>query len=535
MFGQATQNWTRLLAFTLRRDRLSLPLWIVAAVLLSAGFAPAFEQLATDQQEMAILYETMKSPAMVAMCGIVYGSEPTYGTLLAQFMLVWTALFIGIMNVFIVARHTRRDEEEGRTEVLRSLPVGRSANLFALTKTLFAANLLIAVLTGALLTAYGIDTITPGASFLYGAALGAIGLLFAGLAMLFAQLASTSKGATGLSLAALGVFYILRAAGDMQSEVLACISPLGLVERIEAYVNNEVWPVLVLILEAFVFIAVAFMLDAKRDFGQGFLPARRGHRHAPKTLSGEWGLALRLTRGTCIAWSIVVIVCSAGYGSVFNDLSAFYSGNDVFRALMGATGSNESDLMAPIISMLLLIMSLLGTVPVLGIVLKMRAEEKRGRLEQIFSKSVSRVRAMLAYLAIATVLAALLQLLNAFGMWSAAASVMDDPPALDFICKVAFSYLPAMLAFIGLGTLLVGLLPKLCNLVWVYLGATFFSVYIGSLLNVPDWALKLSPFGLTPRWPVEEYTLAPALGMSIAFLALSAAGIAAWRARSLDT
>ncbi len=47
---------------------------------------------------------------------------------MAHQMLLLTAMAVGIMSILLVTRHTRADEEDGRIEMIRSLPAGRLAN-----------------------------------------------------------------------------------------------------------------------------------------------------------------------------------------------------------------------------------------------------------------------------------------------------------------------------------------------------------------------------------------------------------------------
>jgi len=55
---------------------------------------------------------------------------------------------MGLMGMFLVGRHTRADEEDGRTELLRATVVGRNAPV---TAALLVATAAVAV-TGVLIT-----------------------------------------------------------------------------------------------------------------------------------------------------------------------------------------------------------------------------------------------------------------------------------------------------------------------------------------------------------------------------------------------
>jgi ABC-2 type transport system permease protein len=503
-------------------------------VALATFFAPVMPSMIGDEASRAVLEQTMKSPAMLAMCGVTYGDEYTYGAAYAQYMLVWTVLVLGIMNIMLVVRHTRKDEEEGRLEMLVALPVGRIANLFAVLKVSFAANLAIALLTAVVIPLFGVESLDYPGSLAYGAVIGAAGFVFAAVTALFSQLANTSKGAYGLSFTVLGLSYLMRAAGDVdpQSEALALISPIGLAERAQSFVSNLVWPIAVLLLLGLVLFAGAIALNLVRDSGAGLLPARKGKAHASFALQSGFGLVWRLTRGTVLAWAIIIFSFAAAYGSVFGDLSAFYESNDLFRAML-SQGAEKATMIEPVVSMLIMILSIIAAVPVAMVVLRLKSEENHGRIEQVYAKAQSRVFMMTGYIAVSFVLAFILQLLCALGLWSAAQAVMEDPISLEMCLKTALNCTPAVVIFAGLCAFLVGVAPKLSPLVWVYLVFSFLMIYLGGLSDLPEWVKDLSPFGLLPSYPLEAFDPAVFIGLLGASVALAAVGLFAYRRRDI--
>jgi ABC-2 type transport system permease protein len=485
-----------------------------------------------DASAQAALQETLSNPAMVALCGPSYGDGYSHGAMYVQFMLVWTALGFAVMNIMFVVRHTRKDEEDGASEMVGALPVGRGAALFATLVVACAVDVLLAVLTGVTIALFGVETLDLEGSLVFGCALGACGIVFAGTAALFAQLFPTARSATGASLAVLGAAYLLRAAGDVGSEALAHISPLGLVERSEAYVGNYLWPELALVLAGLALCTVAFLLGARRSSGQGMLPVRTGRAHASTFLRGGLGLSWRLSRGMMLAWAAAVLVFAATYGSVFNDLDAFVANNDMYRAMLGI-GAGKGDIMDPVIATMTLLMSIMATIPVIAVTLRLRTEEGKSRMEQLLAGSVSRVRLIVCEVTVAVLLAVVLQLLSALGMWGAAATVMDEPGELALYLASAMGFLPAMLVFVGLGVLLVGVAPRLSALIWAYLAYAFFVAFLGDVFALPAWAENISVFGLLPRYPAAEIEPARIAALCAASALLAAAGAVAYRRRDL--
>lgn len=71
---------------------------------------------------------------------------------------------------------------------------------------------------------------------------------------------------------ALGFLYLLRGAGDIGNETLSYISPLGLAQRTQAFVENNWFPIPILLTEAAAVTAGAFALNGHRDVRQGYFP-----------------------------------------------------------------------------------------------------------------------------------------------------------------------------------------------------------------------------------------------------------------------
>jgi ABC-2 type transport system permease protein len=508
-------------------------LWTLGCLALACSFAPVLPDMVGDAQDVEILREMMANPAMVAICGISYGDSYTWGVMYSQFILVWSAMLVAAMNILFVVRHTRADEEEGRLEMLVALPIKRGATLFATLVVALGFNLVIALVTGTSIAAFGIEGMGLVGSLLFGAALGVCGLFFAALTTLFAQVAASSRTTVGLSFVALGGAWLLRAAGDVSSEPLALISPLGLIERCYLFVDNQPWPLLVLLVAGCALMAAAFALNAVRDSGAGIMAPRAGHAHASALLRGPLSLAWRLVRGTIAIWVPVVFLLAASYGSIFGDMASFFESNELYRLMAGSLEGGTDDLMDPIISMLALIMSAIAAVPVILVVLRLRTEERRGRLEHLFSTALSRTRMLAGFVLIAVLLAFVSQMMIALGTWSTAVMVMEEPITLAFMMKTALNYLPAVLFFVGFATFLVGAAPRASVLVWLLLGYSFLMVYVGSLLNLPTWAQEGTPFGILPRYPVESFEPVAALALCAAAAILTCAGLLAYRARDI--
>ncbi|KKI90113.1 ABC transporter permease [Bacillus sp. SA1-12] len=503
MWKQQFSQTGRMIRFILRRDRIRLPVWLIALSFITILTASSFTGLYKTEQERQAIAETMRNPAMTAMVGPGYGLDDyTAGPMMAHQMLLFTAIVVAIMNILLVTRHTRADEEEGRIELIRSLPVGKLSNASASVIVMFTINTILAFIVGLGLYSLQIESMDLNGSILYGSALGATGIFFTAVTVLFAQLSENARGTIGLSFILLVTAYLLRAVGDVSNEILSWFSPFGWILGTEVYVNNIWWPIILTVGVSLVLVAVALYLNTIRDLESGFLPSKPGRKHATRFLKSPIGLAFKLQRTGIIAWAIGMFVLGASYGSVFGDLEAFFSNSEMMTNLL-KPGEGLS-LTEQFLSMLMSVLSMMCTIPALMFILKLKSEEKANRTEHLLSRAVSRTRVMGSYLFLSMICGFVMLFLALIGLWSAASSVMDDPISFQVMFEAAMVYLPAIWIMLGLAVLLIGLFPQLTGITWLYLGYSFLVVYLGRLLQLPEWMGNLSPFGQIPQLPVEE-------------------------------
>lgn len=533
MSKQLHYNNKKLAKLILRRDRIRIPVWLISILAMTWIIPPTFVDMYRSAAERQIMAETMKNPAMIAMVGPGYGFDNyTIGAMMGNMMLLFTIVAVAMMNIFFVVRHTRKDEEGGRIEMIRSLSVGRLSNLSATMLVAVGINIILALLSGIGLYALGIESMDFQGSMLYGVSLGVSGILFAAIAALFVQLCTTARGAMTYSFAFLGVAYLLRATGDVSSEILACISPLGLILRTEVYVNNDWWPALVLILLSIIVTAVAFYLNSIRDLGEGFIPARPGRKTASHFLQSPIGLAFRLLKTTLIGWAIGMFILGASYGSVLGDLEGFLANNEMFKQMLASGG--DFSMTEQFIGMLMSVISICATVPILLAILKLKTEENRHRSEALFARAVSRTRLMSGYLIISFLSSLLMNFFAALGMWAAAASVMEQPISFKTLFLASMVYLPAIWVMIGVAVFLIGFYPKGAGITWIYLGVSLFVVYFGKILQLPDWLAKTSPYGNIPAYPVEEIEPLKLIVLSILAIVFTVAGYVGYCRRDIQ-
>jgi len=518
--------------FILRRDRILILLWLIGLIGFTIVLVPVMNSLYSTDEELAVMAQTMLNPAMIALIGPVYGVDNyTTGAMFANMMLLIMSVIVAVMNIFLVTRHTRQDEELGRMEVVRSLPVGRLSKLAATLLTAVLVNVILALATGFGIAAFGIDSMNLGGSLLFGAALGIIGIFFAAATAIFCQFTANNRTATSFSFIFLMFLYVLRAIGDLKLEALSLISPLGLVLHTEVYVNNNWGPIGLILAISILTAALALYLAKIRDLGSGLFPARPGRARATKLLSTPIGLAFRLLRSSIIIWAATIFSLAAMYGSIFGDLDSFIGSNEMLQAIF--VQNSQFSFAEQFIVLLMAIMAMLSTIPILSLMQRVRGEEKLGHTEHLLVRTVSRTTLFASYFVISLIVSVLLMFLTALGFWSVGSITMDSAPSFATFIEAAMAYLPAIWMMLGLSMVLIAYLPDKSALIYLYLGFSFISIYIGALAQLPEWVQKLSPFGHIPQIPVADMDVPRLVIMTIIALALFVLGFIGYRKRDL--
>ena len=512
------------LKFILKRDLVTSIVWIVALAAFALLLAAVYPGLFPTEMAMQGIIATTNTPAMIALMGPVYGLDAvTPAILMAQECLIWFAIAAIVMNIFFVNRYTRTDEELGRLELLISLPVNRLTNSISVIYLSFLLNVVVAVMIAAFtLIVPNLEGITISGAFMYGLSIGMQGFVFAMITLLSAQLFSTARGSMGAAFAMMGIAYILRAYGDMNGSILSDISPMGLGLKVEAFYADNFLPIAILFAEALGFAAIALWFNFHRDIGLGVFPARKGKGHASRFLQTPFGFAWRLSRNNFFAWAIGIFAIGATYGSVIGELDQFVEGNDMMKQMLEGS-SGAATLIDAFVGLINGLVALIIAVPLIGAINRLRSEEKRGRLEPILATSVSRRKLFLNFILIAVAEAFALAFLSAFGLYAAASSsgLID----FDTLIKASFVYLPALFVMIALAVFLFGVFPKLKSLIWALFGYSFILFYFGRLFDVPEIAIKLSPFGNISQLPVQELSVIPMVVLCIISVGLCVMGV----------
>jgi ABC-2 type transport system permease protein len=531
----------RLIRLALRRDRIQLPIWLVVLTGLQALSVQSVLDLYPAPADLhAFAAGSARSPVALAFNGIVSGDSA--GAVIASQTLLLIAVGAALMSTLLVVRHTRQEEETGRAEMVRAAVVGRHAMLAAALLVALAANVLLATSNALVLLAFGLPT---NGSLALGGAIGGVGLAFAGIGAVSAQVTEGARAANGLAAAFLGVAFLLRVLGDAASTVTgdgvrvvsswpSWLSPVGWGQQIRPY-DDDSWPVLGLLGLLFIVAAgAAFLLSSRRDLAAGLLTTRPGPARAPHGLGTPLGLAWRLQRGLVLAWAVAVTVVSLGYGAIGDDVEELIAGSEGTADIISALGGSADNLVEAFFAATLGIMAIAVAAFAVQAVLRLHAEESAGRLEPVLATAVSRSRYVLAHVWLVLAGVVGLLLLTGAATGGAYAVVSGEAGELSSLTAAALSRAPGPLVVAALALTAFGLLPRIAvGVAWGLLAAFLLIAQLGVFLDLPQAVLDLSPFTHLPAAPATEVTPTPLLWLTVVSVVLAAVGSWAFRRRDI--
>jgi ABC-2 type transport system permease protein len=521
-----------LLRLTLRRDRVMLPLWVAVFVVMASVSADATVGLYPDPASRVQAAEAINgTPSLVALYGRIYDVTSLGAIAMIKMGGIGSAL-LAVLAFMLVIRHTRAEEEVGRLELLAGGVLGVYAPLAAALACAIGTALAAGLLTAVALAAAGLDL---AGSLAFGLAWAATGIAFAGVGAVAAQLTTGARAARGLAAAALGAAYLARAVGDSTGgenpSWLSWFSPIGWGQQVRPYAGDR-WPVfLILLAFAAACTTLAFVLNRRRDLDAGMFPDRLGPATASVRLRSPLALAWRLQRGVLLAWASGFALLGLVLGNVasnIGDMLESPQSREMITKLGGVAGLTDAFIAAEI--------GFMGVVAAaFGVqaALRLHGEETSLRLEAVLGTAVGRVRWIVSHTSVA--LLGPVALVAVFGLAVGAANAAQTGAAGDLAGALtgALVQLPAIWVLVGIVVAVYGLVPRLAAAGWAALVVFLLLGELGPLLELPSWAMDLSPFTHVPRLPGGDLRLAPLLWLTLVAAVLLTVGIAAFRRRDI--
>jgi ABC-2 type transport system permease protein len=527
----------RLFRLALRRDRFVLSAWVLAlTVFLAATTHMSVLGLPTQRD---VVTETQFMAANPGMRLLSLSAGASVGAYAMSRSYLTVAILAAVMSVLAVVRHTRQNEETGRAELLGAGVVGPSAGVAAAVIVALGANIVLAPLLGLAMIVNG----QPAAgSLASGAAIAAVGVAFTGVAALTSQLSSTARGANGLAMAVLAVAFVLSGVGNLLGHADASglvaysawptwLSPIGWGYEIRPFGGDRWWLLGLFGVLAAVLVAAAGRYAARRDLGRGVLPVQTGPAQASSWLPRPLGLAWRLQRTAFFSWLVGVV----GFGLIFGSVSGSARTMEGRAREWYQNMGDSSDMLTAFFTSIIEIAGMMVAIYAVQVLLRMREEETRGRLEPVLAGAVSRPRWVTSYVLTAGLGAIALLVGFAVAMALTAGQVVGGTSGLLLdLTGAALAELPAVLVIMAAVLAVFALLPRWAVTVsWLLLGASILlSPVFASSLRLPQWAMDMSPFAhqKAPALDVDIVAIIALLAVSAVLLA---AGLAAFRRRDI--
>jgi ABC-2 type transport system permease protein len=303
------------------------------------------------------------------------------------------------------------------------------------------------------------------------------------------------------------------------------------VGHIAPYGANRLWVGLLGLVAYAALILLAFALLERRDLGSGIFAGRTGA--ARGALRSTGGLARRLATGTVLGWVIGVTVLGSVMGSVAENVETFLSSSemrDLLSRLGGSGGSLIDTFFATELGFAAVAVSAMG----MALTLRLRSEETSGRAESLLATGATRLGWAGSQLLVAVGGTALVLLV--FGAVLGlvrGGQVGDVPGQVASLAGAALATLPALWVCLGVALALVGLAPRWTGLTWGVLLAFFALGEFGTLLELPEWLVDLSPFAHLSKLPGGELEVVPLVGLTLVAAVLVAAGLRGIRRRDI--
>jgi ABC-2 type transport system permease protein len=515
---------------SVRRDRVLVSAWtlvLVGVCYASAAATASLYPSAADR--VAAAGAINASPAVVALYGPILDVR-SLGEVAMTKMTVLYAVFVAILAVVVVRRHTRAEEESGRAELLAGTAIGRDALLAAAVTEGAAVSLAVGVLAA---VADVLGGLPVEGSLAFGASWAGLGLVATGLSAAACQVSASSRTCGAVAAAALAAFFLLRVVGDTTSwSGLSWLSPFGWGTQLRAWSAPRWWVLLLYVATAVVLVALAHVLRSRRDLGSGLVAPRPGPATGSPRLADAVALAIRLHGPTVLTWTAGMTVLGLVMGAIapnIGDLLDSPGARELVQRL-GGVGAIQDTLLAVELS----IMAVVITCFAVAVVGHGAADEHDGRTEQVLATATSRARSYAAVLVVALVGSAWLLLVTGLAVtvgFGGASGDLGD--AFGRVLPAALVQAPAVWLVTGGAVAAYAWRSGWAAAGWVLVVACLTVGQFGELLSLPRWVIDLSPYVHVPRMPVDAFSATPTLVMTLLAVALLALGWLGYRARDI--
>jgi ABC-2 type transport system permease protein len=230
-----------------------------------------------------------------------------------------------------------------------------------------------------------------------------------------------------------------------------------------------------------------------------------------------------------VGWAVALLLLGLTFGSLAKSVTGMVADIPALADAVGAQG-DLTDGFAAAASMYF---GLCASAFAVASVLRLRGEETAGRTELMLGTALDRRRYLGAGLTVTAVAAALLLVVAGLADGLATAAALGDAGRIGPQLLAALVFLPAVLVVSGVAAALVGLAPRFAPLAWLVVVWSLITGLFGPLLDLPEWALRLSPLGWVTKVPAADVDVVALTGLLVVAVGLVAAALAGFRRRDV--
>lgn len=483
---------------------------LVAAV--AASISGLYPDLASRQR-----YAATFGPSLVAQAfnGRGYGLS-TLGGITAYEVGFMGLLLFPLLGLHTGLRHTRYQEELGRTELVTAGCVGRLAPLAAAVLLLKTVSGLVWLLsaTGAVLV--GLE---PVGSAWYAAGVALCVFFFGCVGLLLGQVSQYTRTGYMLGLVAVTATFLVRAVVDGMGWGVVWVSPLGWFSEVRPFAEPRWWPLLAYTVGGLGLLLLAAHVAGHRDLGAGVIAPRPGPARASQSLRTSLGLAWRVNRAGALALGLLAGVWAAALGLLSNQVTELVEANPSLLAALGL--KRGSDLVAELV---VVIVAAAALALVVQGGARLGAEESTGRLGWLLATRASRPRLWLSWWGVVTGLALGVLQLGCLVLGLSTWAATGDRSAFEAMVAAGVGYTVPVLFVAALVSCLAAAGTRWAVVGWVVVGWVLVVGFLSEALRLREWARDLSPLhlvGVLPRQTVSV-TMTCALAAAGTLLVLGA-------------
>jgi ABC-2 type transport system permease protein len=330
----------------------------------------------------------------------------------------------------------------------------------------------------------------------------------------------------------LGSLFVLRGFGYAMSapDWTSWVNPLGWMTETRPANGNNWWPLWFAFAFVTVLLAIAVVLQSRRDFGVGTLAPRPGP--ARGNIRSTTRLALRLNRSPIITWAIAFIALGVVYGYFVTSINDILGSDSAVKQLLAVGASTPDALVSAFVATVVSLVGIIAAVPGVHIMLKLRTEEMENRIEPLVATKVPRQGLYASNVVLALVTTAIYVLL-AGAIIAALASTADIGVNFGNVLLQAVVTIPAVWTVVAVSIAVIGAHPQVSLAAWVGVLASFTLTLLGPTFKLWDWILAISPFWHVPNVTSESADWWGLLWIGLVTIVFLVIGFTGFRRRDL--